>query len=87
MTSEQAIKSLSPAQRRLYERLQKTRDPDGIYLSRLERRTFSVLRRMGWAEVAPVNGIGVYGRLTDLGKLIAGPIAFVLTPPSEEAQP
>lgn len=76
MTSEQAIKSLSPAQRRLFARLLKTRDPDGIYLSRLERRSFLVLKRMGWAEVAPVNGIGVHARLTDLGKLVTGPIAF-----------
>lgn len=78
MTSEQAIKSLTPAQRRLYERLQQTRNHDGLYATRRERISGAVLVRMGWAEVSPVDAVGVHYRLTDLGKLIAGPIVFTL---------
>lgn len=82
MTSEQAIKSLTPAQRRLYERLQGTRNPDGLYATRRERFSGAVLVRMGWAEVSNADAVGVHYRLTDLGKLIAGPI--FCTPTSSE---
>jgi len=75
VTSAQAIKRLTPAQRRFYVRLQGHRGP-GLYASRQERRSADALVRLGWAEVAPVDAIGVHYRLTDLGKLIAGPIAF-----------
>jgi len=78
VTSEQAIRSLSPAQRKLYERM--LAEPAGSRTSRTEQRSASVLVRMGWAEVAPVDAVGVHYRLTDLGKLISGPIAYVLKP-------
>lgn len=86
MTSEQAIKSLSPAQRRIFERLQaKTDDPNGFYLTRIERRSAAVLERMGWITH---SGLAVWCRyrLTDLGKLIAGPIAFTPGNPGSTQQ-
>lgn len=77
MTSEQAIGQLSPAQRRVFERLQKSRDPEGVYLSRMERRSGRVLVRLGWAELrVHTNGEPPTFRLTDFGKLLAGPIVF-----------
>jgi hypothetical protein len=83
MTSEQAIKQLSPAQRRLFEELQKRQHPNdiakgGVLLTRRQRISAAVLVRIGWVEH---DGAGYDAwrryRLTDLGKLIADTVETV----------
>ena len=75
MTSAQLIKSLTVPQRRMYERLQKGRLSPPLLSS--ERRPVQKLIKLKLAEPIWYEG-KLYWQLTDLGKLVAGPIAYVV---------
>lgn len=50
------------------------------FRARRQRRSADVLVRMGWAECVERDAECCGYRLTDLGKLIAGPIVYDVTP-------
>ncbi len=62
---------LSGAQERLLLRLSKSYDEDGLYVSRLERISATLLFRAGLVAYTNKDAIGVHCRLTDDGRVRA----------------
>lgn len=71
MTSEELIKSLTPPQRAAFERLQRGYVCAPLLSS--ERRVYGNLAKRGLAVRVWAGG-GLRYELTDLGKLVSGPI-------------
>jgi hypothetical protein len=85
MTSEQAIRLLTPAQRRIFTELQEpSRTGYWCYRSRREQRSADALVSLGYVECVERSAQGNAYRLSDLGKLLVGPLVF--TPEKQAAK-
>jgi hypothetical protein len=72
MTCDQLIKSLTPAQRKLFAKLSEPRYASGLFVYGPSRKPARALVVAGLAEYYG-NGLAEV-RLTDLGKIANGPV-------------